>query len=482
MEIYRVKEPFVFTIFGASGDLAKLKIFPALFALAEQKRFPKDFWIMGYARTKKTDTTFRSDFKKSVQSKYGKNWTKFQENILNELLERVFYFSGQYDRAEDFERYQAFLEKQTGSKKVMHVVYFSVPSSVFKSVVKGLASMRKSKSDDIRLILEKPFGDDEHSAQKLFRCIGKYFSEEHVYLLDHYLGKKAVRSLIPLRHMNRILNLMLKGKEVANIQISALETVGVKERIGYFDQVGTLKDMIQSHLFQLLALSTMSIPIGRTAENIQKEKAAILSALKFVPEKKHITLGQYAGYRQENELTKNSNTPTYVALKLFIDRESWYGVPIFLRTGKKLHEKHAYITFELKKFEFKDKDQEPNRVIIELYPDEKIHIRLLDEDGITSRAGEIGVSKSIACQGDYCLPPHGLLLLDVIRGEKIHFLSFAEILASWKLIDKISEFTEKEKIPVEKYKAGSCGPKSYQNLMKGTGFRWYDLHEDKCRE
>ena len=481
MEIYRIKEPFIFTMFGASGNLAKLKIFPALFALAEQKRFSKDFWIMGYARTQKSDNAFRADFEVSVRSTYKGKWTKFQENILNELLERVFYFSGQYNRAGDFEKYQTFLDKRTGGKKMMHVAYFSVPSSVFKSVVKGLASMRKSKNDNIRLILEKPFGDDENSAQKLFRCIVKYFSEEHVYLLDHYLGKKAVRSLIPLRHMNRILNLMLKGREVANIQISAFETIGVKERIGYFDQVGTLKDMIQSHLLQILALSTMSIPIEKTAENIQKEKAAILSALKFVPEEKHVALGQYTGYHQESKLTKNSNTPTYVALKLFINRESWHGVPIFLRTGKKLHEKHTYITIELKKFRFQGEDQEPNRVIIELSPDEKIHIRLLDEDGVTSRAGEIGVSKSIACQGDYCLPPHGLLFLDVIRGEKIHFLSFAEILASWKLIDKISKFIEKEKIPVEKYKAGSCGPRSYQNLIEGTGFGWYDLYEDTCR-
>jgi len=181
-------------------------------------------------------------------------------------------------------------------------------------------------------------------------------------------------------------------------------------------------------------------------------------------------------------VTKDSKTPTYIALKLGINRESWYGVPIFLRTGKKLHEKHTYITIELKKFSFQGEDQKPNRVIIELFPEEKIHIRLLDEDGVTSRVGEIGVSESIACQGDYCLPPHGLLFLDVIRGEKIHFLSFAEILASWKLIDRISDFIEKEKISVERYKEGGCGPEGRKEVMRETEFQWYDLHENPCSE
>ncbi len=471
MNIYRIKEPFVFTIFGASGDLAKLKIFPALFALAEQKRFPSHYAIVGYARSAMAKDDFRKLFEESVRAS-RKEWNDYQEEILKELLEHVFYFAGKYDQIEDFKKYKVELPKFCGECPTMQIAYFSVPPTMFEPIVENLGKTKKD-GEDIRLVLEKPFGEDEKSAQKLFHFVKDFFEEKDVYLLDHYLGKKAVRSLIPLRHMNRILSLVIKGREIANIQISALETVGVGKRIGYFDEVGAVKDMIQSHLLQILALITMSIPIERDAENVQEEKASALARLKFTPDPKNISLGQYEGYKMENEVTKNSETPTFAALKLEINQESWHGVPIFLRSGKKLDQKHTYLVIELRKFNFQPENHEPNRVVIELYPDEKLNLRLLDEDGATARLGEIGVSESIACQGDFCLPEHGLLLLDVIRGEKMHFLSFDEILASWEVVDKVLDFVKTEKILVETYQAGSCGPASQREMIEGEGFRWY---------
>ena len=481
MEIFRIKDPFILTIFGASGDLAKLKIFPALFALAEQKRFPEKFIILGYARTKMTDAAFRKEFSDAIQATIKGPMTEWQENILRGLLEHVFYFAGQYDNLKDFTAYKEHCDKLCHVSHPARLAYFSVPPSLFEPIAENFAKIYDPKKEDIRLILEKPFGHDEASAMKLFHFLGQRFTEQQIYLLDHYLGKKAVRSLIPLRHMNRILNLMLKGREVANIQISALEPLGVENRIGYFNEVGTIKDMVQSHLLQILALTTMSIPVERNAERVQEEKTAILAALKFEASHDNISLGQYEGYRSQSAETKDSSTPTFVAAKLTINRESWYGVPVFLRTGKKLNEKHTYLVIELKKFEFQKASHDPNRVIIELSPDEKIHIRLLDEDGATARLGEIGVSESIACQGDFCLPEHGLLLLDVIRGEKMHFLSFAEILASWRIVDQMIQAIHTQKIPVETYKSGTCGPESQKNLMKGTDFQWYHMdHHHAC--
>lgn len=480
MEIFRIKKPFILTILGASGDLAKIKIFPALFALAEQKRFPKDFIISGYARTSMTDKEFRKEFSDAVLSSLKKPVQPRQKEILSELLTHVFYFSGQYNRGKDFEQYKSRCASLCSEPHPTQIIYFSVPPTLFEPIIENVAQTYK-KNEDIRLVLEKPFGHDETSATQLFHFLGQRFEEEQIYLLDHYLGKKAVRSLIPLRHMNRILNLMLKGREVANIQISALEPLGVENRIGYFDKVGAVKDMIQSHLLQILALVTMSIPVERNAKRVQEEKSAILSALQFKPDKNNISLGQYTDYRKQSPETKESETATFAAVKIFINRESWHGVPIFLRTGKKLNEKHTYLTIELKKFEFQKASHEPNRVIIELAPDETIHIRLLDEDGATARLGEIGASQSIACQGDYCLPEHGLLLLDVIRKEKMHFLSFSEILASWNLVDQILHFARREKIPVEKYKFNTCGPASQHNLMKEHSFAWYHLdHHHEC--
>ena len=464
----------IFTVYGASGDLAKLKIFPALFALAEQKRFPENLAIAGYARSQMTQEEFRADFADSVKSKFEGEWGDYQEQVLTELLPKVHYFSGQYDRYNDFRNFKQFLsERMPGKKLPQHLMYFSVPPFVVKPILTQVAEVFNPKENDVRLILEKPFGSDEQSAQAMFHFVSQKYHESQLYFLDHYLGKKAVRSLIPLRHMNRILNSMLKGREIANIQISAIEPMGVGERVGYFDQVGTIKDVVQSHLLQVLAMLTMSIPIDDEAERVQEERAAILNALDFKPEKHHLSIGQYDGYKKEDEKVKDSVTETFAALRLSINRETWHDVPIFLRTGKKLDSKHTYLVVELKKFSFQDEAQEPNRVIIEFFPQECIQIRLLDEDGATLRHGEIAASESIACHGDYCLPEHGLLLLDVVRGEKRYFLGMPEIVASWHIIDQVIGYMKTKKRKPETYKPGSTGPKSQHDLMKDTSFKWY---------
>ena len=472
--IYRVKDPLIFTIYGASGDLAKLKIFPAIFALAEQKRFPEALAIVGFARSQKSQEDFRKDFADSVRQHYKDSWGDYQNQILESLLKNVHYFSGQYDSETDFDKFKEFLgEKCISKQQPQHLMYFSVPPFVVKPILTQVAAVFEPKQNDIRLILEKPFGSDETTAQALFHFLSHHYCESQLYFLDHYLGKKAVRSLIPLRHMNRILNSMLKGREIANIQISAIEPMGVGERVGYFDEVGTIKDVVQSHLLQVLAMLTMSIPIDDEAERVQEERTAILNALDFKTDTNHLALGQYEGYKAEDKKVKNSNTETFAALRLSINRETWHDVPIFLRTGKKLHTKHTYLVVELKKFSFQDAEQEPNRVIIEFYPHESIQIRLLDEDGATLRKGEIAASESIACYGDYCLPEHGLLLLDVARGEKRFFLGMPEIVASWHIIDQVIDFMRVANLKPEIYKAGCEGPDGQHNLMKGTNFKWY---------
>ncbi len=473
--IFRIEAPLIFTIYGASGDLAKLKIFPALFALAEQNRFPDSLAIVGYARSAKTTTEFRDSFSESVKAHYSGVWGDYQEQVLEKLLPQVHYFSGQYDDEVSFKAFKQFLSNTLACPTChQHVMYFSVPPFVVQPILTQVSAVFEPKKNDVRLILEKPFGSDEATAQALFGFVSQHYAESQLYFLDHYLGKKAVRSLIPLRHMNRILNSMLKGREIANIQISAIEPMGVGERVGYFDEVGTIKDVVQSHLLQVLAMLTMSIPIDDEAERVQEERTAVLNALDFERNANHLSLGQYEGYCEEDKRVANSNTETFAALRLSINRETWHDVPIFLRTGKKLHAKHTYLVVELKKFSFQDEAQEPNRVIIEFYPQECIQIRLLDEDGATLRHGEIAASKSIACHGDYCLPEHGLLLLDVVRGEKRYFLGMSEIIASWRIVDQVMAFMKDEALEPVTYQGGSEGPTEQNNLMKGTQFKWYE--------
>jgi glucose-6-phosphate 1-dehydrogenase len=476
----KIKHPFVLTIFGASGDLAKLKIFPSLFALASQNRFPDDFLIIGYARSKKTHEEFRKTFAESAKKACGKKGSKiaFCEEILEKILSHVFYISGQYDQLSDFERFlqemSAFAKEKKMPLPKTHIAYFSVPPSVFQPILKNIALSRKSKSDDIRVVLEKPFGDDEQSAKKLFHFISRYYREEQIFLLDHYLGKTSVQSILTLRHNNAILNLLLKGRQISSIQITAHEMVGVEERAGYFDTVGIIKDMFQSHLTQILAMITMSIPITADAKSFHREKEAILSALDFSERSGNVFLGQYQGYKSIPGVTKNSQTETYFAAKLKIDRESWYGVPIFVRTGKKLNKKATTAVIEFKKLPFQ-KEIQPNRLVFELQPREMIHIKLVNQYGVSSEYHEIATSESIACRGDDCLPEHARLLLDVMQNEKLHFLSFPEIIASWNITDKITDFIRRKKPSVFVYPQEASCPVEINKIFQRKEEYWFEV-------
>lgn len=475
MDIFRIKTPFIFTIFGASGDLAKIKLFPALYSLAKQKRLPENYRIIGYARTPKTDAEFKKEFKDSIIKKEGKDTDKA---VLNNLLKHVRYFPGQYENKKSFTDYRKYLQPVTKGKNCIHLAYFSVPPQAFKPIVRNLAESATSKKEDMRLIIEKPFGSDSKSAEDLYHFISGYYKKEQIYLLDHYLGKSGIQSILNLRHSNRLLNTLLKGKEIANIQISALEDVGVNNRIGYFEQVGIVRDMIQSHLLQVLALITMSIPISERAEDLQREKYSILSAIK-VPQSSNdnFVLGQYESYKNYPGVGKKSRTETFAAIKLLIDRESWFRVPIYIRTGKKLSKKQTYIVVEFKKFAFQKPEDAPNLLIISISPAEKISIQLVNK----YRSGEfhyetITTSESIACSGDYCLPEHGILLLDVIQKNRIHFLSFEEILASWKVTEALCKTIHNQKIKVETYMDLSAGPESQHRITGKNGFTWHNLN------
>ncbi len=474
MQLFRIKNSFSLIIFGASGDLAKLKLFPALYSLAEQNRLPKEFNIIGFSRSKKSKQEFKKEFVESIKENYRTN--KVNPKILDELSSHVSYFQGQYDNIEDFKNLRKYTDELNGNKPSTSLAYFSVPPSVFKDIIKNLGETKPAKKEDLRLILEKPFGEDRNSARELFHFTARYFDEENIYLLDHYLGKSSVQSLLHLRHSNRLLNLMMKGPEISNIQITAFEKVGVTSRAGYFDQVGTIKDMVQSHLLQILALITMSIPITETSDSLHREKYSILSALKFIESKNNLVLGQYKSYKKEHDIPRSSTTETFAALRLFVDRESWYKTPIYIRTGKKLHEKHTYVVVELKKFAFQPKDEEPNRLIFELQPEERINIRLVNKQGAASKYQEITTSDSLACEGDDCLPEHGLLLLDVIREQRIHFLSFQEIIATWQITDTIVGFMKRQKAKPEIYEDFCEGPKSQNRLTEADGFKWFDVH------
>lgn len=472
--------PFILTIFGASGDLAKIKIFPTLYSMMAEKKLPKEFFIIGFARTEKTREAFQQEFRKNVIAHSSRTVNK---SLLKKLVDRIHYFIGEYDNAPDYEKFARFIDEKilalphrSARRPFQHIFYFSVPPTVFRPIIQHLGESRlHQKNKNLRLVIEKPFGEDSASALDLFHFVARYFKDEQIFLLDHYLGKPAVQSIFHLRHSNRLLNQMLKGPEIANIQITAMEKIGVEDRVGYFDQVGMLKDMMQSHLLQVLALITMSIPVTDRSISIQKEKYNILSSLNFIPRPQNVVLGQYHSYQKLKKVSKKSPTDTFAALRIFIDRESWWSVPIYMRTGKMMNRKNTYVVVELKKFAFQKKEDDPNRIIIELQPDEKITIKLINKHRGGSEQQEVITTDSIACDKGQCLPEHAALLLDVLHGEKTYFLSFPEIIAAWQVIDTVIKVVRENKIKTQQYGDGSEGPHTQHLLTQLDGFSWYDL-------
>ncbi len=473
--------PFILTIFGASGDLAKIKIFPALYSMMAEKKLPKEFFIIGFARTEKTREAFQQEFKKNVIAHSPRAVNK---SLLKRLVDRVHYFTGEYDNAPDYEKFTRFIDEKihalprhSARGPFQYIFYFSVPPTGFRPIIQHLGESRfHQKNKNLRLVIEKPFGEDAASALELFHFVARYFTDEQIFLLDHYLGKPAVQSIFHLRHSNRLLNQMLKGPEIANIQITAMEKIGVEDRVGYFDQVGMLKDMVQSHLLQVLALITMSIPVTDRSISIQKEKYNILSSLNFIPRSQNVVLGQYHSYRKLKKVSKKSKTDTFAALRIFIDRESWWSVPIYIRTGKMMNKKNTYVVVELKKFAFQKKEDDPNRIIIELQPDEKITIKLINKHRGGSEQQEVITTDSIACDEGQCLPEHAALLLDVLRGDKTYFLSFPEIIAAWQVIDGVIKVMREHRVKIQLYADHSEGPKTQHALAALDGFKWFELH------
>ncbi|MBP9758280.1 glucose-6-phosphate dehydrogenase (NADP(+)) [Candidatus Dojkabacteria bacterium] len=469
-------QPTVLTFFGASGDLAKLKLYPSIYNLAENGLLPEEFKIIGFSRKEYTNEEFRKVFEESVRKKYG---TEVKEEVLGDLLNQVNYHIGNYDNKADFEslRKKVF-ENVSDIKKVKNINYLSIPPFIFKDVINNLAETRESKEEDMRLIIEKPFGVDEESAKQLFHFANTHFDEKQIYLLDHYLGKLAVQSLLHIRRSNRILNSILHGREIANIQITVSEEVGVEERIGYFESVGNMKDM-QSHLLQILALVTMNIPTSKTGTSLSREKYSVLSALSYTSKPEDLVVGQYESYCNHAGVPADSKTDTFAAFKLGIDLEEWYNVPIFIRVGKKMKRKETYVVIELEKYSFqKDYKVPMNRIIFKLHPDNQIHIEIYNQflDGTMHELdlnGELLCDvKSNICDDKYSLTEYATLINDVIKGDKLFFLEFQEVLASWRIMDKIIKHMNSPEIKLEKYADGSIGPEPCIALPKADGFEW----------
>ncbi len=435
--------PFSSIVFGAFGHLAGKSIYPSLFKLAELGRLNEDFQLVGFGRTKKNTDEFQEYVQKSIKQIYP----KAKEATIEKFLSKCSYICGEYDRPEGFFTLDKNLENSpTCTKKKIY--YFAVPSSTYKSIISNLGSSMKS-TNCAELLFEKPFGLSEADARDLYFYILRYFTESQVYIIDHYLAKSGVMNILFLREANRLLSHVLRGKEIAHIEIESFEKSGIGERGGYFDAVGLIKDMIQSHLMSIFALATMNVPIEKSAKSIQREKISILNALR-VMEDVSLKTGQYKSYLNEKDVPKTSTIETFASFRLHLDLEEWCDTDILITAGKNMKEDVSRIIFTLKSLPF---EKQSNRVIFEIKPEPKLILQIVAKSihGEKFETRDLFIETPVACYEDDCLPEHTKIFEHLLMNNHLYFVNIHEAFASWKIIDEVMTHVKKPFI----YKDGS---------------------------
>jgi len=488
----RVIPPQCLVIFGASGDLTHRKLIPALFELFLQRRLPSEFAIVGCARRPWSDEEFKEKMKLKLSDKisdHKKEWIKFSEFLFYEPvdLQEDSHVKRLSQRLIEIDRLKATHGNKT--------FYLSVSPNFYEGGCKSLknAGLLDDQSKS-RIVIEKPFGRDYSSARNLNKIVQSCANESQIYRIDHYLGKETVQNILVLRFANTIFEPIWNRNYISNIQITSSETVGVEDRAGYYETSGALRDMLQNHLTQMLAVIAMEPPGKFDPEAIRNEKAKVLQASKLANEIEPwdcCIRGQYEvggnynnplkGYRDENGVDKNSTTETYIATKIFIDNWRWQGVPFYLRTGKRLPKRLGEIVLTFKDvpvhlFESTIINPAPNQLIIRIQPDEGATFKFEVKSpgsGMRSRPVEMEFSYDESF-GEPSDEGYVRLLADSMLGDPTLFTRSDEVEAAWKLYTPLIELMENApwKLPVHKYESMTWGPPESDQLLAKDNIFW----------
>ncbi|TYI95790.1 hypothetical protein E1A91_D01G023500v1 [Gossypium mustelinum] len=484
------------TVVGASGDLAKKKIFPALFALYYEGCLPKHFTVYGYARSKMTDAELRNMVSKTLTCRIDK-----RENCgekMEEFLKRCFYHSGQYDSEENFAQLDKKLKEHEGGKVSNRLFYLSIPPNIFIDAVKCASSSASSGNGWTRVIVEKPFGRDSDSSAALTKALKQYLTEDQIFRIDHYLGKELVENLSVLRFSNLIFEPLWSRQYIRNVQLIFSEDFGTEGRGGYFDHYGIIRDIMQNHLLQILALFAMETPVSLDAEDIRNEKVKVLRSMRPL-QLEDVVIGQYKShskggvtypaYTDDKTVPKDSLTPTFAAAALFIDNARWDGVPFLMKAGKALHNKRAEIRVQFRHVPGNlynrnfgtDLDQATNELVIRVQPDEAIYLKINNKvPGLGMRLDCSNLNLHYAARYSKEIPDaYERLLLDAIEGERRLFIRSDELDAAWSLFTPVLAELEEKKIMPEYYPYGSRGPVGAHYLAARYNVRWGDLGLDQ---
>jgi glucose-6-phosphate 1-dehydrogenase len=509
-EIFRAKDPVTVVIFGASGDLSKRKLIPALYHLQDTGYLPDRYAVVGLARTEMTDEAYRESMLKALQDqvKDGANVVRAD----NPLVSALHYQPGNNDNLASFKTLKEKLAKLDKERNLPgnRLFYLSVAPEFFTTIIQNLcaAGLICGRHDQAwsRVIIEKPFGKDLQSARKLNTDITAILDENQIYRIDHYLGKETVQNLLSFRFGNSIFEPLFNQKYIDNIQITVAETLGMEGRRGaYYDSAGTLRDMVQNHMLQLLCLIAMEPPSALEAQSIRDEKVKALRALVPLTRREvaaSTVRGQYGvgehdgemvkGYRQEEGVNPKSVTETYVALRIKIDNWRWAGVPFFLRSGKRLGKRVSEIAVEFKQPPLHlfrqipdDNDIAPpqprsNVLVMRIQPDEGIRLSFAcKRPGMRIQLEEVNMDFFYGQAFQQRSPEaYERLLLDALRGDASLFTRSDEVEYAWRFISSIHEGWANLPPPTfPNYYPFTNGPDEANRLMEGTQARWRSLSD-----
>jgi glucose-6-phosphate 1-dehydrogenase len=468
-------------IFGASGDLTRRKLIPALYNNFKKGRLVECANIVGFARRPHDSDSFREYLLEGVTAFSPET---FDDSTWRAFAQMLHYFQGDLNAPGDFVRLDAFLasmEKGPANR----LYYLATPPEFYAPIsgelgAAGMAAQSLDSGPWRRIVIEKPFGHDLASARELNRAVHAFFDENQIYRIDHYLGKETAQNILFFRFANTIFEPVWNRRYVDNIQITVTEAVDVRHRGSYYDAAGVVRDMFQNHLLQLLALVAMEPPSSFNADAVRNEKTKLFESIRPIVLDDTVR-GQYAGYRKTEGVSADSKTPTYAALKLYIDNWRWQGVPFYLRSGKGLNSKMSEIAIEFRQpphLMFRlppGRDVAPNILSLCIQPDEGIHLRFeakvpdSDQD-----MRSVNMDFHYRSFFDKALPEaYQRLLLEALRGDASLFTRSDAIEAAWRLVDPVSRGWEvRDYPPLASYELGSWGPAMADQLMARDGRRW----------